>query len=81
MTECCNALIALQNAYLGINVNDIVDSVLGSYGRAVSEPARDKLLNYVRLLASTGKSEDQLLTLGSAYLREMLEPDRRYSGC
>jgi hypothetical protein len=38
------------------------------------------LLNYVKM-ASTGKNEEQLLPFASAYLREILEPDPRYSGC
>jgi hypothetical protein len=56
----------LQNAYLGAGVNDIVDSVLRSYGGSVSEPTQDKLLNYVKLLASAGKTKEQLLNFGSA---------------
>jgi hypothetical protein len=71
----------VRNAYFGVGVKDIVDSVLSSCGHSVSEPTRHKLLNYVKLLASTGKTEEQLLTFGSAYLREILEPDPRYSGC
>jgi hypothetical protein len=71
----------VRNAYFGIGVNDIVDNVLTSCGHSVSEPTRDKLLNYVKLLASTGKNEEQLLPFASAYLREILEPDPRYSGC
>lgn len=42
---------------------------------------QEKLLNYIRLLASTGKTDEQLLAFGTAYLREILEPDSRYSGC
>jgi len=38
-------------------------------------------LKYLKLLASTGKTEEQLLQLGSAYLKETLSPDPRYSGC
>ena len=71
----------MRNAYFGVVVNDIVDNVLTSCGHSVSEPTRDKLLNYMMLLASTGKNEQQLLTFGSAYLREILKPDPRYSGC
>lgn len=71
----------MRNAWFGLGVSDIVDSVLNAYGRSLSKPIQDKLLNYVMLLASTGKSKEQLLTLGSAYLNELLEPDPRYSGC
>jgi hypothetical protein len=44
-------------------------------------PTHDRLLKYLRLMASTGKSEEQLVRLGSAYLKETLHPDPRYSGC
>jgi len=32
-------------------------------------------------MASTGKSDEQLFRLGSAYLQETLDPDPRYTGC
>jgi hypothetical protein len=62
-------------------LDNIVNSVVSSYGGEVSGLTQEKLLNYIRLLASTGKSDEQLLAFGSAYLREVLEPDPRYSGC
>lgn len=62
-------------------LKNIVDSVVSSFGYEVCEPTEKKLLNYVRLLASTGKTEEQLLTFGTAYLKEILEPDPRYTGC
>jgi hypothetical protein len=52
-----------------------------SYGAEVSEPTQEKLFNYIRLLASTGVSDEKLLTFGRAYLREILEPNPRYTGC
>ena len=61
--------------------DSIVDRVVSSCGRAVGMPAQDKLSKYMKLLASTGKSEEQLFRLGSAYLKESLDPDPRYSGC
>jgi len=61
--------------------DDIVDRVVSSSGCAVSMPTHDRLLKYLRLMASTGKSEEQLVRLGSAYLKEVLQPDPRYSGC
>jgi flavorubredoxin len=60
---------------------DIVDKVVRSSGFAIGMPTQDQLLKYIQLLASTGKSEEQLLQLGSAYLKERLNPDSRYSGC
>jgi hypothetical protein len=62
-------------------LDSIVNNVVNSYGGEVSEPTQERLLNYMRLLASTGKTDEQLLAFGMAYLREILEPDRRYSGC
>ncbi len=62
-------------------MNDIVDRVLNSASHSVGSEAREKVANYIGLLASTGKSGRQLEHFGKAYLREILEPDRRYSGC
>lgn len=61
--------------------DDIVDRVVRSSGYVVGMPTHDRLSKYLRLMASTGKSEEQLVRLGSAYLRETLYPDPRYSGC
>ncbi len=62
-------------------MDNIVDSVVSSYSGEVSGLTQEKLLNYIRLLASTGKTDEQLLLFGSAYLQEVLEPDPRYTGC
>lgn len=59
----------------------IVNKVVSSSGAEVNGPTLAKLLNYLQLLASTGITDDQLLTFGSAYLREILDPDPRYTGC
>ena len=53
---------------------------MNSYNGEVSRLTQEKLLNYIRLLASTGKTEEQLLAFGTGYLREILKPDPRYSG-
>ena len=42
--------------------------------------AREKVRNYISLLASTGKTNRQLERFGKAYLKQILEPDPRYSG-
>ena len=62
-------------------MENIVDSVVRSYGAEVNGPTQEKLFNYIRLLASTGVSDEELLTFGRAYLREILEPNPRYTGC
>ena len=61
-------------------MDNIVDSVLSCYGREVSGLTKEKLLGYIQLLASTGQTHDQLVTFGSAYLREISAPDPRYTG-
>jgi xanthine/CO dehydrogenase XdhC/CoxF family maturation factor len=62
-------------------MNDVVEKVLTSADGAVASEAREKVINYIGLLASTGKSKRQLERFGKAYLKEILEPDPRYSGC
>jgi hypothetical protein len=52
-------------------MDGIVDSVLSSYGRSISGEAREKLLGYIQLLASTGQKDEQLVAFGSAYLHEL----------
>jgi hypothetical protein len=34
----------------------------------------------IQLLASTGQTHEQLVAFGSAYLREISEPNPRYTG-
>ena len=67
--------------FFGVGLENIVDSVLRSYDAEVSEPTQEKLFNYIRLLASTGISDEKLLTFGRAYLTEILKPNPRYMGC
>jgi hypothetical protein len=62
-------------------MSDLVDDIVRSYGRDIGEMTIGKVRNYISLLASTGKSKEQLLALGRAGLDEILEPDPRYSGC
>ena len=61
-------------------MNELVERILGSFAADVSG-LRQKVRNYLGMLASTGKTDDQLFALGTAYLKELLEPDTRYSGC
>jgi hypothetical protein len=61
-------------------MNHIVEKVMNTCGQD-GIGTREKVRNYISLLASTGRSDEQLLVLGIAYLREILEPDPRYSGC
>jgi hypothetical protein len=62
-------------------MNEIVEKILTGYAGDVND-ARAKVKRYLSPLASVGKSdEEQLLVIGTAYLKEMLEPDYRYTGC
>jgi len=62
-------------------MKNIVERVLHSCDQEVARDVRGKISNYIGLLASTGKTDEQLVALGVAYLKELLEPDPRYSGC
>jgi len=62
-------------------MNDIVDQVLNSVDFPLELEAREKVRNYIGLLASTGKTKRQLVRYGKAYLKEVLKPNPRYSGC
>jgi hypothetical protein len=67
--------------FFGVGLQNIVDRIVSSYGAEVSRPTREKLINYIQLLASTGITDEKLLTFGRAYLREILKPNPRYTGC
>ena len=80
LDECCTALIAARARIGAPYMNKLVEAVLSSYGKDVSF-ARERVSHYLDLLASAGKTEEQLLAFGIEYLKEILEPDSRYSGC
>jgi hypothetical protein len=69
------------SVFFGVGLQNIVDRVVTSYEAEVSGPTQEKLFNYIRLLASTGITDEKLLTFGRAYLREILKPNPRYTGC
>ncbi len=76
----CGYCVAWQLT-LVVFLNEIVENILSSYGGNVSALTQQRLFNYMKLLASAGKTREQLHWFGTAYLREIVEPDRRYSGC
>jgi len=78
MVQCALRCVGV---FFGVGLENIVDSVVRSYGAEVNGPTQEKLFNYIRLLPSTGVSDEKLLTFGRAYLREILEPNPRYTGC
>ena len=62
-------------------MNDVIERVLSSADPSLGFEAREKVRNYISLLASTGKTSRQLEQFGRAYLQEILKPDPRYTGC
>ena len=74
-------LLRCVRVFFGVGLRNIVDRVVSSYGAEVSGPTQEKLINYIQLLASTGIPDEKLLMFGRAYLREILKPNRRYTGC
>jgi hypothetical protein len=69
-------------------MNDIVDSILETYGLIARLDAdsladsRRKITSYIETLASTGQNDAQKLAMyGLAYLKQLHEgTDPRYSG-
>ena len=74
-------LLRLASVFLDVGLQNIVDRVVRAYGAEVSGPMQEKLFNYIRLRASTGIPDEKLLMFGRAYLREILKPNPRYTGC
>jgi hypothetical protein len=63
-------------------MNDVVESVLRTYGSADAH-SRERITGYLEKLSSAGERDTSALAeYGLAYLKELHEgPDRRYSGC
>ena len=62
-------------------MNAVLERIFRSLDRDPGELYRGKVRSYLFLLASTGKTDEQLVELGKAYLYETQNPDHRYSGC
>jgi hypothetical protein len=67
-------------------MDELVDGIMQTLGQElhpdVLEASRTKVARYIETLASTGKRDPKQLTIyGRAYLRELQEPNPRYSGC
>lgn len=66
----------------GVSVTELVDSILKAYGREFDAETRAKISRYLETLTSTGKRDNRQLTVyGLAYLRQLDNPDPRYTGC
>jgi hypothetical protein len=70
----------LHCPYCSANMNEIIDKILRSADPDAGFEAREKVKNYIGLLASAGKSPMELEAYGIAYLKEISKPDFRYSG-
>jgi hypothetical protein len=67
-------------------MDDLIDNLLQTYGHDLDceflEASRAKVANYIKTLTSAGKHDpEQLKFYGRAYLRELHQPDSRYTGC
>lgn len=67
-------------------MTELLNRILKSYGQDYDseflEANRDKIINYIELLASTGNRDPRkLAAYGRSYLRELQSPDPRYTGC
>jgi hypothetical protein len=60
-------------------MKEILDRILSDQPAGIE--TRERVGNYIGLLASTGITDHQLLRYGRAYLRELNAPDPRYTGC
>ena len=61
-------------------IDDIVEQILGLQNEDAGD-VRSRLRNYLNMLASSGKTELELKACANAYLKQIREPDSRYSGC
>ena len=65
-----------------VPVGEIVESILKTYGRDVDADSRAKIIRYLETLTTAGnRDQQQLTTYGVAYLEQLHNPDRRYTGC
>jgi hypothetical protein len=64
-------------------MDDLVDKLLLTYGKELDrELSRKKVARYLQALALAGKHDPKQLTIyGRAYLKELQQPDPRYTGC
>lgn len=60
----------------------IIDSIIEGYDGELDAAWREKVSRYIERLTSTGETDPTRLTAyARAYLEELRNPDRRYSGC
>ncbi len=67
-------------------MDSLVDQLLMTYGKELDSErlhtSRERVARYLQALASAGKRDPkQLAFYGREYLKELLRPDPRYTGC
>jgi hypothetical protein len=63
-------------------MTDVLTAIVRAYGRDLNFEASQKIRRYLRTLSSAGRGDSgELMEYGLAYLNELENPDRRYSGC
>ncbi len=63
-------------------MNEIIESVLKSYGGELEADAKRKIVRYLQTLSSAGtRDAQQLVSYGLAYIEHLHNPDPRYIGC
>lgn len=63
-------------------MTDVLTAIVRAYGRDLDVEASQKIRLYLRTLSQAGRADSSELTeYGLAYLKELEDPDRRYSGC
>lgn len=63
-------------------MTDVLTTIVRAYGRDLDVESSEKIRRYLRTLTSARKQDArELAEYGLAYLRELENPDRRYSGC
>jgi hypothetical protein len=63
-------------------MTDVLTAIVRAYGRNLDSESSLKIRRYLRTLSQAGRVDSRELTeYGLAYLKELENPDRRYSGC
>jgi hypothetical protein len=63
-------------------MTDVLTAIVRAYGRNLDSESSLKIRRYLRTLSQAGRADSRELTeYGLAYLKELENPDRRYSGC
>jgi hypothetical protein len=61
-------------------MGELLADIISAYGRQPELEALEKMRRYLEILGSTVRPDD-LPAYGLAYLKQLHDPDPRYSGC